>query len=127
MTDETPDWERPVCFFEIRGRDPKRLREFYVEMFNWKVTVNDAINYAIVQPGVGPPENGIGGGITAGDVPGVSLYIQVRDLRASLEKAERLGGKTTRDPFDVPNSPTTVATLAQIADPEGNLVGLVQQ
>ena len=55
--------------------------------------------------------------------PGVSLSIQVRDLRAALAKAEQLGGRKTADLFHVPNG----ATIAQIADPEGNLVGLVQQ
>ena len=33
-----------------------------------------------------------------------------------------LGGKATAQPFDVPNGPT----VAQIEDPEGNLVNLVQ-
>jgi hypothetical protein len=91
-------------------------------MFNWKIEENDFV--ARIPPGVGPPEEGVGGIVVPNDKsPGVSLYIQVRDLKESLVKAEQLGGKRTADPFDVPNGPT----IAQIADPEGNLIGLVQQ
>lgn len=122
MTDETPDWQRPVVAFEIRAKDAKVMRAFYREMFNWKIEENDF--YARIPSGVGGPVTGVGGGITPNAAsPGVSLFIQVRDLRASLEKAEQLGGKKTADPFDVPSG----ETIAQIADPEGNLVGLIQQ
>ena len=122
MPDEQ-DWERPVVFFEIRARDKQRLEDFYVQMFNWKVDGERAPGIGFIQPGIGPPVEGIGGVIAPGDPPGVSLYVQVKDLRASLDKAERLGGKKLLDPVDVPNGPT----IARIADPEGNLVGLVQQ
>jgi len=122
MTNETPDWARPMVFFEIRARDARVMRAFYRELFNWKIEENDFV--ARIPPGVGPPEEGVGGIILPNEKsPGVSLYVQVRDLRESLAKAEQLGGRKTADPFDVPNGPT----IAQIADPEGNLVGLVQQ
>ncbi len=115
------DWSRPVVAFEVRGKDSKRLQDFYREMFNWKI--NDAGGIGRSEPGVGPPVEGIGGVFLQGDGPGVSVYIQVADLRASLEKAEQLGGKKVLDPFDVPGGPT----IARIQDPEGNFVGLVQQ
>ena len=51
------------------------------------------------------------------------LDIQVLDLKASMAKAESLGGAIIAQPFDVPNGPT----VARIADPEGNHIGLVQQ
>jgi predicted enzyme related to lactoylglutathione lyase len=122
MTQHENDWERPVVAFEIRAKDAKKMRAFYREMFNWVIEENDFV--ASIPPGVGPPAEGIGGIIIPNEKsPGISLYIQVRDLHAALEKAEQLGGKKTADPFDVPNGPT----IAQIADPEGNLVGLVQQ
>ena len=54
-------------------------------------------------------------------VPGV--YVQVRDLRTSLDQAVSLGGSITLDPFDVPGGPS----LAGIKDPEGNPLMLVQQ
>jgi predicted enzyme related to lactoylglutathione lyase len=53
----------------------------------------------------------------------VRLYIQVRDLAASLALAAELGGTVLSEPFDIPDGPT----LAPIVDPEGNPVMLVQQ
>jgi predicted enzyme related to lactoylglutathione lyase len=75
-----------------------------------------------IGPGIGAPEQ-ITGHIMQNEKPGVTLYIQVLDLRASMAKAESLGGAVTAQPFDVPGGPT----IAGIADPEGNRVVLVQQ
>jgi len=72
---------------------------------------------------VGGPEPGPAGYIRASDRSGVSLYVQVRDLRASLARAGELGGAVVAEPFDVPGGPT----IAGITDPEGNPVVLVQQ
>jgi predicted enzyme related to lactoylglutathione lyase len=47
----------------------------------------------------------------------------VADLKESLAKAVALGGRRVMEPFDVPNG----LTVAQIANPEGNVIGLVQQ
>jgi predicted enzyme related to lactoylglutathione lyase len=115
------DYARPVVAFEIRGRDGKRLQDFYRELFNWQIDGNEALSRS--QPGVGGPVEGVGGVLLQGDTPGVSLYVQVANLRESLEKAERLGGKKVLDPVDLPAGPT----IARIQDPEGNFVGLVQQ
>lgn len=113
---------RPVVFFEIHGNDGSRLREFYREMFGWKMDLLG--DYAMVAPGIGGPEPGVGGGITSSpEGPRVLIYVQVANLEESLAKAESLGGKRIMPPFDVPNGPT----IARCADPEGNYVGLVQQ
>lgn len=115
------DWSRPVVAFEIRGHDNKALQDFYRELFNWQINGDENIGRSV--PGVGPPVEGVGGVFLQGETPGVSIYVQVADLRQSLEKAERLGGKKVLDPFDVPGGPT----IARIQDPEGNFIGLVQQ
>jgi uncharacterized protein len=114
------DWARPVVHWEIGAADPERLRAFYGELFNW--TIGDGPIMRI-PPGVGGPEPGPGGHIRASDRGGVTLYVQVRDLSASLARAAALGGTVVREPFDVPGGPT----LAAITDPEGNPVVLVQQ
>ena len=57
------------------------------------------------------------------DAPGVSIFVQVLDLDDTLRRAEAMGGRAVMQPFDVPGGPT----VAQMADPEGNLVGLVKQ
>jgi uncharacterized protein len=110
-----------VAWFEVTGKDGPALQRYYGELFDWQV--QDAGNdsgYGLIQAA----ENGIGGGIgpAQGGGPGqVTFYIEVDDVAAYLQKAERLGGQTI-----VP--PTTIEgfglTFAFFADPEGHIVGL---
>jgi len=116
------DWPRPVVAFQISARDKEKQQAFYSEMFDWDITQPDGSPIARIPPGKGPPEVGIGGTIVQTDRSAVLVYIQVAELDASLAKAGELGGKTVLPRFDVPNGPT----IAQIEDPEGNLIGLVQ-
>jgi len=116
------DWARPVVHWEIQARDPERVRAFYAQLFNWTITDNGPVPMWI-PAGIGGPEPGPAGHISRGEHPGITLYIQVRDLRASLLAAERLGGRVLSQPVDTPAGPT----VAAIADPEGNRIVLVQQ
>lgn len=115
-----PDWARPVVHWEIVARDPAAQAEFYGRLCNWPVGDGPIMT---IPPGLGAPEAGPAGHLRQGESPGVVLYIQVRDLTASLALAESLGAKVTLPPFDVPDGPT----LGGIEDPEGNPVMLVQQ
>ncbi len=114
---------RPVVFFEIRGRDNERLKDFYASLFGWKIDSNNPMNYGMIEPGVGGPEQGVGGGIVQADDPLTMIYVQVLDPTETLRKAEELGGKTIMGPTDLPDGPT----IAQLQDPEGNTLGLVKQ
>ena len=114
------DWARPVVHWEIEARDPDRLRAFYGELFNWQIGDGPIMNIA---PGVGGPEPGPAGHIRGSDRSRVNLYVQVRDLAASLRRAKELGGAVTLEPFDVPGG----HTFGGITDPEGNPLMLVQQ
>lgn len=114
---------RPVVHFEIRGKDPQRLAEFYRELFGWSIDDANPMGIMAVQHGIGGPEEGVNGHIRAGDAAGVSIFVQVVDLNETLRKAGEMGGRAVMQPFDVPGGPT----VAQMADPEGNLVGLVKQ
>ena len=114
------DWARPVVHWEMVAVDAEAQAAFYRELFNWEIGEGPLMT---VNPGQGGPEPGPAGHIMAGDKPRVSLYVQVRDLRAAQARAEELGGKITSEPFDVPGGPT----IAFIEDPEGNPLGLVQQ
>ena len=117
----TEDWARPVVHWEILARDQAKMRDFYAQMFNWNISEGPI---SLVGAGIGAPEPaGFTGHILPGDTSRVILDIQVLDLRASMAKAEQLGGAIINQPFDVPGGPT----IARIADPEGNYIGLVQQ
>lgn len=116
----TDDWARPVVHWELQARDAETLRDFYRQLFNWQIGDGPVMT---IPAGIGGPEPGPGGHIRQGGHPGVTLYIQVRDLRSSMARAEQLGGRVLSQPMDTPAGPT----VAGIADPEGNRVVLVQQ
>ena len=114
------DWARPVVHWEIEARDPAGQTTFYRQLFNWEIG-DGAIHQ--IPPGLGGPDAGPAGHIRQSQRSGVSLYVQVRDLRASLALASELGAEIVAEPFDVPGGPT----LAVIKDAEGNPLVLVQQ
>ena len=115
-----PDWPRPVVHFEITARDPDALAPFYEAMFHWTIGEGPIRFFAA---GLGGPEPGPAGHLRKDDRSGVTLYVQVRDLTASMELAAALGGAVTMGALDVPGGPT----IAGITDPEGNPITLVQQ
>jgi uncharacterized protein len=116
----TSDWARPVVHWEIEATDPERLRTFYAQIFNWDISDGPIMS---ISAGIGGPEPGPGGHIRGGKRPGVRLYVQVKNLRETLDMANALGGSVVMEPVDLPGQPT----LAAITDPEGNAVMLVQQ
>ena len=110
----------PVVHWEIRGKDAGRLRGFYGTLFDWKISIDEAMNYGVVETG---GEGGIGGGVfqTQAEMPSyVTFYVLVDDLQAYLDKAESLGGKTIMPPTPIPN----IGAAAMFSDPEGNVIGL---
>ena len=114
---------RPVVAFQIRGKDPQRLAEFYRALFGWEIAGANPMGIMSIPPGIGGPVEGVGGHILAADAPGVSIFVQVLDLTRRSGRRERWAAALVLQPFDVPGGPT----IAQMADPEGNLVGLVKQ
>ena len=113
------DWARPVVHWEIEAKDPERQRAFYADLFNWQIGDGFIME---IPAGIGGPEPGPAGHIRGSERSGVTLYVQVADLRASLQRSVALGATVVAEPFDVPDGPT----LAGITDPEGNPLMLVQ-
>jgi len=109
----------PVVHFEIAGSDATGLQKFYSSLFAWKIDADNPMNYGMVDTA-----EGIGGGV--GPSPDgekhLTFYVQVADLQAALDKAEKLGAKTVMPPMDIPDGPS----IAQFADPAGNVVGLIK-
>ena len=110
-----------VVHFEIMGGKGNELEKFYGALFGWKVESNNPMKYGIVDTGGGP--GGINGGVgpSKDGSKRVSIYAQVNDLQATLDRVEKLGGKTILPPSEVPGGPT----LAMFADPAGNVTGLL--
>jgi len=118
-----------VVHFEIIGRDPVRLHEFYGQLFGWQfdtssavaAAVSDAGQYGFVNPESGATASaaGVGGGPSF--TPHAVFYIGVPDVAAALAEAVRLGASISMPLAQNPNGRLVVA---QFADPEGTVVGL---
>jgi uncharacterized protein len=121
---------QPVVHFEIIGKDPAKLRDYFGELFGWEfdlpspvsAAVSDPANYGFVNrmttsDGTGIP-GGVGGG--AGYETHAVFYVAVPDVEAALAKAESLGGKRLMGPERAPSG----LVVGHFTDPEGNLVGV---
>jgi len=108
----------PIVHWEIAGENREKLQGFYGSLFDWEIEDMPAMNYGMVKTGVEP-----GGGIagTEGKMPPyLTVYVQVDDLQASLDKAVELGAKALVPPTPIPN----IGSFAMFSDPEGNVVGI---
>jgi predicted enzyme related to lactoylglutathione lyase len=112
----------PIVHFELIGKDAAQLKAFYTEVFDWKIgdLMPDMGNYGLIDA----ESSGLAGGIGQSDdgKPRSSVYAQVPDLQATLDKVVALGGSVVMPPTEIPG----VATLALFSDPFGNIVGLTR-
>ena len=111
----------PIVHWELNADDPGKAQEFFSKLFGWNVDANNPMNYGIVNTNT---ENGINGGIHHSDEApkGVTIYVEVDDLQAYLDKAVSLGSKVIMPVTVIPN----MVTMAQFSDPQDNIVGLVK-
>lgn len=109
-----------VVHFEVVGKDAGKLQQFYGSLFSWNVNAANPMNYGVVDAS----DAGIGGGIGKAESGNghVTFYVGVDDPQAYLDKAESLGGKTVMPVTEIPD----MVTFALLADPEGNMVGVVK-
>jgi hypothetical protein len=121
---------QPVVHFEIAGRDPERLRNYFGELFGWNFDVpspvaeevSDPDSYGFLNLVVSDDGAGIPGGIGGG--PGYEshaiFYVGVPDVEGALQRAEELGGKRVMGPATSPNG----LVVGHFTDPEGTLIGV---
>ena len=74
----------PVTWFEITGKDGKKLQDFYSGVFGWNIDASNPMSYGMVDNA----GQGIGGGISGGDgsTTSVTFYVEVDDPQAYLEQ-----------------------------------------
>ena len=110
----------PVVHWEIQSQDPARLHSFYTNVFGWKIDANNPMGYGMVQSGGG---GGIGGGIGGTQMPAskVLVYASVPSIDNALSLVSQHGGKTV-----MPRQDLGMVIMALYEDPEGNLMGLVE-
>jgi len=105
----------PVVHAEIRSADPDKTRQFFAELFGWKVASEGAYpGYTFIDTGT--PEGtyvAIGPRQSAEDE--VLFFVGVEDVAATLARAEELGGQIV------------AATLARAEELGGQIVQPAQQ
>jgi hypothetical protein len=109
-----------VGWFEITGKDAAKSQQFYRDLFGWPVDSDNPNNYGMVQGDQFP----IGGGI-AGSIDGkplVTVYVDVDDLQATLDRAKSLGGDVVMPPMAVQEG----LQIAQFKDIDGNVIGIMK-
>jgi predicted enzyme related to lactoylglutathione lyase len=116
---------QPVVHFEVIGKDGDKIKQFYGELFEWKIDSSNPMGYGLVEAAQGSVGPGIAGGIGQGPdgyEGHVTFYVEVPDVEAALQKAEALGGTRVMGPETIMES----ITLGQFKDPEGQVIGLTQ-
>lgn len=124
----------PVVHFEMAAEDSKRMSEFYTRAFGWKAQElgPEMGGYVVVQTtatdekGMIQTPGAINGGIyTRSSDPSAntpSIVIAVDNLRESMEKITRAGGKLLGEPVPIPG----VGEFISFLDTEGNRCSILQ-
>lgn len=113
----------PVTWFEIVGNDPPKLQKFYRDLFGWKLSDPagpEMGHYAMLDNDGKGINGGIGGSMGG---PGyVTVYVEVDDPQAYLDKAKAAGATEIMPVTDVMEG----VTIAIFSDFEGHTIGLLK-
>ena len=125
----------PVVHFEMPAEDRKRMAKFYTSAFGWQTQMmgEDMGNYVLakttdeVDKSGRPKKRGIinGGFYTkSDDMPAQypSVVIAVDDIKKSMNKVAKAGGKVIGEPMEIPG----VGMYDSFFDTEGNRVSIMQ-
>lgn len=115
-----------TTWFELKTTDMKKAGEFYSQLFGWDMhseEVQPGMQYVTFKNGPVP----VAGMIQLTDkmVPmpsNWSIYFNVSNLDAAIEKAKKMGGSVLYHPVDMPK----VGRFTAIQDPEGVVFSVIQ-
>jgi predicted enzyme related to lactoylglutathione lyase len=117
-----------VVHFEVMAQDRARLGTFYRDLFGWTIDTDNPMGYGVISHADNHSVGGIGiGGGLFGDMPagqdGVTFYVEVDDVDATLQQVEALGGKRLMGPEQFEGGPK----FGHLLDPEGHWIGLLEK
>jgi predicted enzyme related to lactoylglutathione lyase len=124
----------PVVHFEMPAENRKRMAEFYTKAFGWKTEQlgPEMGEYIVVTTSEadakGRPKNpGMinGGFYQKTDDPNThhpSVVIAVDDIKQSIEKVKKSGGKILGKPMEIPG----IGMWVSFIDTEGNRLSILQ-
>lgn len=110
----------PVIRFEIGCRDREKTADFYRGVFDWDIGPGPNPGATEIAAAAG----GIAGHIVSlGHEPHnyVTVYMQVADIPATLDRIEAAGGQRLVGPVPLPQG----GSFAWFRDPDGTVLGLL--
>jgi predicted enzyme related to lactoylglutathione lyase len=115
----------PFCHVELTTDDPKKSRDFYGKVFDWKFeeTPSPVPGGLYTHIKVG---DGTGGGLMKNPMPEAGNhwmpYVLVDDVDATIGRARKLGAKVIVEKITVPG----MGAFAVFVDPSGAALGVWQ-
>jgi predicted enzyme related to lactoylglutathione lyase len=122
--------DHTIIHFEIPAQNVEKLKQFYTQVFNWKITAAPGpIPYWVIQT-VSTDEKGmlkgpgVNGGMYQKQAPDNKPlnYFSVESVDEYLQKISKYGGKIVSAKQEVPE----VGYIATVTDPEGNIFAILQ-
>lgn len=109
-----------ITYFDLTAEQPEVLQRFYESVFGWGFSEPDEQGYRMIDTdGSGNPAGGIGSS-EDGSPTGFTFYVDVDDLQQRISAATAGGGSVIMEPMELPG----FGSIAVIADPEGNPLGI---
>lgn len=105
-----------VAHFDICGPDLNALKHFYERVFGWSAE-SAGPGYALIKTPDGSPDGALVETLSAS----LTIGVVVADLAGALDAVLSVGGDVT-----MPATDNGWVTKAQVSDPAGNVVTLVQ-
>jgi uncharacterized protein len=122
--------DHTIVHFEIPAKDVDKLKQFYEQVFGWKIIQYPSpLDYWIIQTvpvdeNGAPLRPGVNGGMfrkQESEIKPIN-YISVESINDYLAVIRKFGGKVISPKQEVPN----VGWIAAAEDPEGNQFALIQ-
>lgn len=124
-----------VVHFEIHASDPDRLIAFYGDLFGWRFTKVEGMDYWTIETGEGSvqmdaPDHGINGGLVkrmgegprpGGPVTGANIVIGTDRVDELFAKGLELGAVEALPLTDVPG----IGRFGYLLDPDHNVFGII--
>lgn len=116
-----------VVHFEIGADNPKELSDFYKKALGWEINEWPGSNYWMVGKAEDAKVGAINGGIMERWQNEKTINtIETEDLDATIKSVEAAGGKIVKPKAEMPFGEEETMHWCYMADPEGNVFGLMQ-
>jgi predicted enzyme related to lactoylglutathione lyase len=109
----------PFAHVELNTDDVKKAKKFYQAVFSWKLADMPQMSYTMIDVG-----GGVGGGMQKkpmAEAPTAWLpYVQVEDVKATIAKAVKAGGKPVLEYQEIGD----MGAIGIFMDPAGAALGV---